>query len=78
MAKMRRTKNYKNMSREELLIGLLKSNQSHAELYKSKSNSVEIEESKKFFDEIRNKVFQKSLIKEIRKKLYEKEKGLEN
>ena len=36
IAKMRRIKNYKNMSKEELLIGLLKSEQSRAELYKSK------------------------------------------
>ena len=35
------------MSKEELLIALLKSKQSHAELYKSKSNNVEIEETKK-------------------------------
>ena len=47
IAKMRRIKNYKNMSREELLIALWKSKQSHAELYKSKSNHAEIEESKK-------------------------------
>ena len=42
IVKMRHIKNYKNMSREELLIALLKSKQSHAELYKSKSNNVEI------------------------------------
>ena len=77
IAKMRRIKNYKNMSREELLIALLKSKQSHAELYKSKSNNVEIEETKKIFNELRNK-FSKSKIKEIRKKLCEKEKGLKN
>ena len=77
IAKMRRIKNYKNMSKEELLIALLKSKQSHAELYKSKSNNAEIEETKKIFNELRNK-FSKSKIKEIRKKLYEKEKGLEN
>ena len=35
------------MSREELLIALLKSKQSHTELYKSKSNNVKIEETKK-------------------------------
>ena len=40
-------KNYKNISKEELLIALLKSKQSHAELYKSKSNNAEIEETKK-------------------------------
>ena len=32
IAKMRRIKNYKNMSKEGLLIALLKSNQNHAEL----------------------------------------------
>ena len=46
---MRRIKNYKNMSKEELLIALLKSEQSLAELYKSKSNNAEIEETKKIF-----------------------------
>ena len=74
---MRDIENYKNMSMEELLIALLKSKQSHAELYQSKSNNVEIEETKKFFNELRGK-FSKSKIKEIRKKFYEKEKGLEN
>ena len=77
IARMRRIKNYKNMSKEELLIALLKSEQSHAELYKSKSNNVEMEETKKIFNELRNK-FSKSKIQEIRKKLYEKDKGLEN
>ena len=48
IAEMRRIKNYKNISREELLIALLKSKQSHAELCKSKSSDVEIEEPKKF------------------------------
>ena len=56
ITKMRRIKNYKNMSKEELLIALLKSEQSLAELYKSKSNNAEIEESKKFFNELRNKL----------------------
>ena len=65
------------MLKEELLIDLLKSKQSHAERYKSKSNNTEIEETRKIFNEIRNK-FLKSVIKEIRKELYEKEKGLEN
>ena len=71
IAKMRRIKNYKNMSKEELLIALLKSKQSHAELYKSKSNNVEIEETKKNFNELRNK-FSKSKIKDIRKKLWKR------
>ena len=75
--KMRCIKNHKNMSREELLTALLKSELRDAELYKIKSNNAEIEETRKFFNEIRNK-FSKSTIKEIRKDLYEKEKGLEN
>ena len=66
IAEMRRIKNYKNMSREELLLALLKSEQSHAEFYKRKSNNAEIEETRKIFNEIRNK-FSKSVIKEIRK-----------
>ena len=47
IAKMRRIKNYKNMTREELLIALLKSGQSPAELYTSESNNAEIKETKK-------------------------------
>ena len=66
---MRHIKNYKKMTKEGLLIALLKSKQSHAELYKSKSNSAEIEETENFFNEIRNK-FSKSKTKEIRKRIY--------
>ena len=46
IAKKRDTK-YKNMSKEGLLIPLLKSEQSITELRKSKSNSIKIEEIKK-------------------------------
>ena len=78
ITKMRCIKNYKNMSKEELLLALFKSNQSHAELYKCKSNNVEIEETKWLnFNEIRT-MFPKRKIKEIRKTLYKKKKGLEN
>ena len=35
------------MSKEDFLIALLKSNQSHTELRKSKDNNMEIEEIKK-------------------------------
>ena len=49
IAKTTRIKNYKNMFREGLLIALLKSNQSHAELRRSKDNNAEIEEPKKSF-----------------------------
>ena len=36
----RRIKNYKDMSEEDLLIALLKSNQNHTELWKSKDNNL--------------------------------------
>ena len=63
--KTRRIKNYKDMSREDLLIALLKSNQSHAELRKSEDNNAEIKETKKTFNELRNN-FSKEEIKKIR------------
>ena len=47
IAKMRHTKNYKNMSKEKLLIALLKTEQSIAELRRSKVNNAETEEVKK-------------------------------
>ena len=74
IAKMRRIKNFKSMSREELLIALLKSKQSHAELSRSKDNNAEIEETKNIFNELRNR-----FSKEKRKKLEKNfvlEKGL--
>ena len=47
IAKKRGIKKHKNISKEGLLISLLKSEQSFAELCKSKSNSTGIEEIKK-------------------------------
>ena len=40
IARIRRIKNYKKMSKEGLSIALLKSEQSHAEPYKSKFNNT--------------------------------------
>ena len=54
------------MSREDLLIALLKSKQSHIKLRRSKDNNAEIEETKNFFNELR-KNFSKEEIKKIRK-----------
>ena len=68
IAKMRRIKNYENMSREELLIALLKSKQSIAELCRSKDNNAKIKETKRIFNELRNR-FSKEEIKKIRRKL---------
>ena len=60
------------MSKEDLLIALLKSNQSHAELRKSEDNNVEIGETKKLFNELRNN-FSKQEINKIRRKFRLKE-----
>ena len=67
IAKTRCLKEYQNMSKEGLLIALLKSERSLTELYESKSNNAKIEEIKKSFNELRDK-FSRSKIKEIRKK----------
>ena len=55
ITKMRHIKNYKNILREELLVAILKSKQSHAELRRSKDNNAEIEETKKNFNELRSR-----------------------
>ena len=56
------------MPKEELLISLLKSEQSIAELHQSKSNTIGIEKIKKKINVLRNN------LKEIRKKFPKKEK----
>ena len=68
IAKTRSIKNYKDMSKEDLLIALLKSNQSHTELRsRGEDNNKEIGETKKIFNQLRNN-FSKEEIKKIRKK----------
>ena len=49
IAKNRRVKSYKNMSKEDLLTALLKSNQSHTEPRRSEDNNTESKETKKVF-----------------------------
>ena len=72
IAKTRRINTNKNTSKEELLIALLKSNQSHTELRRSEDNNAEIGETKKIFNELRNN-FSKEEIKKIRRKFHFKE-----
>ena len=67
IAKTRCLKEYQNMSKEGLLIALLKSERSLTPLCKSKSNNAKIEEIRESFIELRDK-FSRSKIKEIRKK----------
>ena len=62
------------MSKEGLLIVLLKSERTPAELYKGNSDNAEIEETKKSFNELRDRLSE-SKIEEIRKVLYEIEKN---
>ena len=54
MAIARHIKNYKDMSREDLLIAFLKSNHSHTELLKINDSNTEIGETKKLFNNLRN------------------------
>ena len=68
VAKNRHFKTNKNTSKEDLLIALFKSNQSHTELRKSEDNNMEIRETKKLFNKLRNN-FSKEEIKKIRRKL---------
>ena len=54
IAMARNIKNYKDMSREDLLIALFKSNQSHAEPLKINESNTKIGETKKLFNNLRN------------------------
>ena len=62
------------MQREDLLIALLKSNNSHTELLKILINdsNTEIGETKKLFNNLRNN-FSREEIKKHREKFYKKE-----
>ena len=68
----RNIKNYKDMSKEDLLIALLKSNPSHTELLKIDDSNTEIGETKKLFNNLRNN-FSREEIKKHREKFHKKE-----
>ena len=73
MAIARNIKNYKDMSKEDLLIALIKSNESYTELLKSEDNSnAEIGETKKLFNTLRSN-FSQEQKKEPRRKFHKKE-----
>ena len=73
IVKTRHIKNYKDMSKEDLLIALLKSNKSHTELCRrSEDNNIELEETKKLFNEHRNNFLKKER-HNIRLKIFFKE-----
>ena len=68
----RNIKNYKDVSREDLLIALLESDQSHTELLKIDDSNTEIRETKKLFNNLRNN-FSREEIKKHREKFHKKE-----
>ena len=61
------------MSREDLLIALLKSNHSHTELLKINDSNTGTGETKKLFNNFRNN-FSREEIKKNREKFYKKER----
>ena len=71
IAAARHTKNYKDTSREDLLIALLKFNLSHKELLKTEDSNTEIGEIKKLFNNFRNN-FSREEIKKHGEKFYKK------
>ena len=74
IAKTRCIKTNRNTSKKDLLIALLKSNQSPTELRRGMDNSnAEIEETKKIFNELRNN-FSKKEIEKIKIKFHNTEK----
>ena len=66
-------KNYKDMSRKDLLIALLKSNQSHTELLKIDDSNTEIRETKKLFNNLRNNFSREKIKKKHTEKFHKKE-----
>ena len=74
IAKKRGIKKYMNMSKEGLLISILKSGQSIAKPRKSNNNNAEIKEIKEKFNVSRNNFSKKKKIEEIRKNFIEKKR----
>ena len=73
LAKARHIKKYEDILKEDLIIALLKSNQSHTEIQKSEDNNTEIEETKKIFNGLRNN-FSRKKLRNIRRKFYLKKR----
>ena len=67
---MRRIKNYEEMSNEELIISLLKSKQSRAELFNKNLDDGKISDIRRILNRLRV-ILPKKYRKQIKKKLYE-------
>ena len=70
IAKIRRIKNYEEMSKEELIISLLKSKQSIAELFNNNLYDNKISDIKRILNRLRD-ILPRKYRKEIKEKLYE-------
>ena len=70
IAKMRRIKSYEKMSKEQLLISLLKLKRSSAELFNNNLNNGKISEIKKILSKLRNiRVLPKTMERKLKKTL---------
>ena len=72
IAKIRRIKNYEEMTKQELIISLLKSKQSIAELFNNNLDDDKISDIRRIFNRLRD-ILPKIYRKEIKEKLYEME-----
>ena len=72
IAKIRRTKNYEKMSKEELIISLLKPKQGIAELFDNNLDDDKISDIRRILNRLRD-ILLKRYRKEINRKLYETE-----
>ena len=72
VAKIRRIKNYKDMKKEDLIISLLKSKESIAELFSDNHHNNEISDIRRILNRLRD-ILPKKDRKEIKNKLYEME-----
>ena len=70
IAKIRKIKNYEEMAKEELIISLLKSKQSIAELFNNNLYDNKISDIRRILNRLRD-ILPRKYRKEIKEKLYE-------
>ena len=70
IAKIRRVKNYEDMKKEHLIISLLKSEETIAELFNDNRHDNEISDIRRILNRLRD-ILPKKDRKEIKDKLYE-------
>ena len=70
IAKIRRIRNYEEMSKEELIISLLKSKQSIAKLFNTNLHDNKISDLRRILNRLRD-ILPRKYRKEIKEKLYE-------